>query len=74
VHRPNCYPAHSMRSSSPGIYEGSKGPAVGMSVEHFPHAVSVLSSAFTVGLGFGRRWLTWAIRIVCIDGDSAHHR
>ena len=48
---------------------------VRMSVEHFPHAaVSVLSSALTVGSGFGRRWLTWAIRFVCIDGDSAHHR
>jgi hypothetical protein len=35
--------------------------------------LSVLS-AVTGGLGFGRRWLTWAVRIVCIDGDSAHDR
>lgn len=67
--------AHQDRKSPTNFALMRKRMTDGMSVEHFPHAaVSVLSSAFTVGSGFGRRWLTWAIRIVCIDGDSAHHR
>lgn len=42
-----------------------------------PSRLVVLLSAFTGGLGFGRRWLTWAIRTVYtvhIYGDSAHDR
>ena len=42
MHRPNCYPAHSMRSSSPNIYERSKGRAVGMSAMIWCHSVSGL--------------------------------